>query len=90
MVRDLLKEVLLEESFRKTEGTSLSASFAKKLRAEMEGQGITQEELASRLGTTQGYIPYLLNENSNLSLKTVAKVLVALDRTLTFEFEAKE
>jgi len=90
MVRDLLKEVLLEETVRENNATSLAVAFAKKLRKEMEQQGVTQEELAARMGTTQGYVPYLLNGKSNLSLKTIAKVLTALDRKFSFEFEAME
>ena len=90
MVRDLLKEVLLEEAVREDEATSLAVSFAEKLREEMSRQQITQEELAARMGTTQGYIPYLLNGKSNLSLKTIAKVLTALDKRFQFTFEELE
>ena len=84
MVRDLLKEVLKEEAVREEQTVSLSESFSKKLREEMQRQAVTQEELAGRLGTTQGYIPYLLNPKSNLSMRTISRVLSALD--LKFEF----
>ena len=90
MVRDLLKEVLLEENRRTEQELWLSEDFAKKLREEMKKQGVTQEELAARLGTTQGYVPYLLNIKSNLSLKTVSRVLAALDKKLSFQFESLE
>ena len=90
MVRDLLKEVLLEEALREQQEESLSETFANRLREEMKLQGVTQEELAARLGTTQGYIPYLLNRKSNLSIKTISKVLMALDMKLTFTFEGLE
>ena len=90
MVRDLLKEVLLEETQREKQELRLSETFAKSLREEMKKQGVTQEELAARLGTTQGYVPYLLNIKSNLSLKTISRVLAALDKKLTFIFEALE
>ena len=85
-MRDLLKEVLQEEDLRESKSLSLSEAFSNKLREEMKRQGVTQEELAGRLGTTQGYIPYLLSKKSNLSLKTVSRVLTALDKQLTFDF----
>ena len=87
MVRDLLKEVLIEETLRAEQTVSLSESFSKMLREEMKKQCVTQEELAARLGTTQGYVPYLLNSKSNLSLKTISRVLTALDMRLIFSFE---
>ena len=82
-MRDLLKEVLVEENLREEQVSSLSEAFSNKLRKEMKKQGVTQEELAGRLGTTQGYIPYLLSKKSNLSLKTVSRVLTALDKQLS-------
>lgn len=90
MVRDLLKEVLNEESLREQQTLSLSEAFSKELREEMRRQSVTQEELAARLGTTQGYVPYLLNRKSNLSLKTISRVLAALDKKLSFSFEELE
>ena len=90
MVRDLLKEVLIEETLREQQTITLSEAFARALREEMKKQSITQEELAARLGTTQGYVPYLLNPKSNLSLKTISRVLTALDKRLAFSFEELE
>ena len=90
MVRDLLKEVLIEETLREQQTVTLSEAFAKELREEMKKQGVTQEELAARIGTTQGYVPYLLNPKSNLSLKTISRVLASLGKKLVFSFEELE
>jgi transcriptional regulator with XRE-family HTH domain len=41
-------------------------------------EGISQTELARRLGTTKGYVSQLLNGGRNLTLKTLADVADAL------------
>lgn len=44
----------------------------------LEASGITQTELAARLGKTKGYVSQLLGGGRNLTLRTLADVADAL------------
>ncbi|MDR0888715.1 MAG: helix-turn-helix transcriptional regulator [Coriobacteriales bacterium] len=41
--------------------------------AEMERQGLSQTDLAKRMGVTRSYISQLLSGNANMTIKTLAK-----------------
>ena len=58
----------------------LSAMFALKLRRIMEIDGITQSELASRMGVSPAQVTKILSGKENLQLKTIAKVNAAIGR----------
>lgn len=45
----------------------------------MEEQGVTRAELADRLGRTRGHVSQVLNGDRNMTLRTVAEILHALD-----------
>lgn len=44
----------------------------------MEGQGITEKELAERLGVTPATVSKILSKTSNMTFKTAAKIANAL------------
>lgn len=46
----------------------------------MEQQNISRKELADRLGKTKGYISQLLDGQTNMTLRTISDVYLALDR----------
>ena len=49
----------------------------------MEKKGVRKNELAERLDRSKGYITQLLDGRANMTLRTVADVLCALDSSLT-------
>lgn len=55
--------------------------IAIKVRSRMKELGITQKELAQRLGCTQQHISVLLGGKSNMTLETLAK----LEQSLSFD-----
>lgn len=54
---------------------------------EMEKQGLTQKELAKRMGMSTSRLSKLLNSQNNMTLETIAKFELALDLNLVFEFQ---
>lgn len=59
-----------------TEGLTLDAGI--EIRKAMSSKGITQEELARRLGISQPAVAKYLNHNQNLTLSTMARISSAL------------
>ena len=49
----------------------------------MEQQGVTRAELATLLGRTRGHVSQVLNGDRNMTLRTLAEILHALDRRAT-------
>lgn len=49
----------------------------------MEKKSIKKKELAERLGRSKGYITQLLDGRANMTLRTVADVMWALDSSLS-------
>ena len=52
--------------------------FTEALYVAMEEQGVTRAELAHRLGTSQAYVTRVLGGHANFTLKTMAKLALAL------------
>ena len=48
----------------------------------MEDQGVSKAELARRLGVNRAYITQLLDGQTNMTLKKIADVMLALDSSL--------
>lgn len=46
----------------------------------MEADGVSRTELASRLGKTKGYVTKLLDGRTNMTIRTISDVFMALDR----------
>jgi transcriptional regulator with XRE-family HTH domain len=60
---------------------SYSYAIAIKIRSRMKELGITQKELARKLGCTQQHISVLLGGKANLTLESIAK----LEQALSFD-----
>jgi len=56
--------------------------FTEALYTTMEEHGVTRAELARRLGTSQAYITRVLGGHANFTLKTMAKLALALGMQL--------
>jgi len=57
--------------------------------AAMERVGITQKELAERLGCTKGYVSQLLGGGRNLTLRTLSDVTQALESVVRLELQPR-
>jgi transcriptional regulator with XRE-family HTH domain len=55
--------------------------------AVMKRLGLSQRELASKLGKHPAYVSRILNGSHNLTLKTIAEVAVALGQQVRIEIE---
>jgi len=51
----------------------------------MQEQDVSRSELARRLGKTKGYITQLLDGRTNMTVRTISDVFVALDRAVHFQ-----
>ncbi len=60
----------------------LSVKLALKIRSLMAADGISQSELARRMGVTPAQVSKILSGQENLGLKTIAKVESALGKPL--------
>jgi transcriptional regulator with XRE-family HTH domain len=74
-LRNLLDQYKYDEDFI-FEGLILDISD--QLKEMMEEKGITKKQLADKMGVSPSYITKIF-KGSNISLKTVAKVLAALE-----------
>jgi transcriptional regulator with XRE-family HTH domain len=63
--------------------------FTRELHARMGELGITQGELARRMGTSRPYITKLL-AGSNFTLETMVKLAMALDAVVRVRLEGRE
>ena len=59
-----------------------SYAIAIKTAGRMAALGITQQQLAEKLGCTQQHISYLLKGQANMTLETIAKIESTLDLDL--------
>lgn len=56
-----------------------SAQIAMKVKGRLNALGLTQKELAERMGCSQQYVSLILKGKENLTLETIAKLETALD-----------
>jgi len=75
--RDARQKRLLEQE-------RLILEVTERICAIMEGQKITRSCLARRLNRSKGYVSQLLDGSRNMTLRTLADVLTALDRRAEF------
>ena len=59
--------------------------IAIKIGSKMEEMGITQKQLAEKMGCSQQYISLLLKGNENLTLETISRIETALNISLLGE-----
>jgi transcriptional regulator with XRE-family HTH domain len=57
----------------------LKLVFSEEIGRMMDERGVSQAELARRLGTSRAYVAKLLHSTANLTLATMAKLALALD-----------
>lgn len=57
---------------------SLAAVFAAQIKQQLGTQGLSQLELAQRLGISEGRVSQLLNGRGNLTLRTMARIAQVL------------
>lgn len=70
---------------------ALSEKFALKVRYLLRRKGLTQAELAEKMGVTPTQISKMLSGKENIQLKTIAKLQLALDTSLIdFSIEEEE
>jgi ribosome-binding protein aMBF1 (putative translation factor) len=70
------------------ESTRLALDFGEKVRDAREAAGITQRELAARMGTSQAAVARLEAGGVGATLTTLQKVAAALDLKITVELSA--
>lgn len=63
--------------------------FTRDLHARMDALGVSQGELARRMGTSRPYVTKLL-EGGNFTLQTMVKLAMALDAVVRVRLEGRE
>lgn len=69
--------------------TRMAVEVAEQVRARRTALGLTQEQLAERMGTTQSVIARLEAGGSPPSLRTLERLAEVLDADLTVRFTAR-
>ncbi len=72
----------MENQIENRDWLLLSVRLALKIRSLMAEDGISQSELARRMGVTPAQVTKILSGQENLGLKTIAKVESALGKSL--------
>ena len=63
----------------------VAVAFLAQVNARMQAQGMSNAELARRMGTSSAYITRLFRGNANLSVQTMAKLAQAVGGLLRVE-----
>ena len=63
----------------------VAVAFLVQVHGRMQAQGMSNAELARRIGTSAAYITRLFRGNANLSVQTMAKLALAVDATLSLK-----
>lgn len=58
--------------------------LAEQLKEERRKAGLTQEELANRIGTKKSYISRIENGHTDIQLSTLFRIFAGLGRRITF------
>lgn len=87
-VKDTLKELMKDPDFKK-EWDALEPEFqiVKAIIDARNEKGITQKELSSITGITQGDISKLENGTANPSIRTLQRVAEGLGKNLVIQFK---
>lgn len=90
-VKDLHQRWMKDESYRKSH-EELAGEFelARAVIAARTGAGLTQEELARRMETTQSVIARLESGRTKPSTQTLERLAAATGTRLRISFEARE
>ena len=68
----------------------VAVAFLAQVNARMQAQGMSNVELARRMGTSPAYITRLFRDSANLSVQTMTKLAHAVNSTLTLELVAND
>lgn len=82
MTRDYDIESILGVPFEETPETlayDLSAQFSSQVSQRLDEAGMTLKELSEKMGVAQPSLCKMLGPKSNMTMKTVAKIALALD-----------
>lgn len=71
--------VAVESRTASPEGDSLALEVTSAVRSYLQRQGISQGQLAQRLGVTPGRVSQVLNGGQNLTLRTMEAIAEVLD-----------
>lgn len=82
MTKSLLKRVVESISLDKRKFVKRQGEFAAKIDELLESTGMTQRELAKKLGKQESYVSKMLSGWSNPTLKTIAEFEVALGKDI--------
>jgi ribosome-binding protein aMBF1 (putative translation factor) len=63
--------------------------FTEDVWAAMESKGLSRAELARRLGTSQAYVTKVLRGNVNFTLRSMARLAMALDMELSARLQPR-
>jgi len=87
-LKQFLKESLQDPEVRREyEALGPSSDLIVALVKLRVAAGVTQAQLAERLGTTQGYIARIESKPANLTLKSLARIAGAVGADLVLKFE---
>ena len=67
----------------------ISVDFLAQVHTRMQALGLSNTELAQRMGTSPAYITRLFRGSANLSVETMVKLARAVDSTLRVELHAQ-
>lgn len=78
---------LLERVAATPEGqvAHVAVAFLVQVHGRMQAQGMSNAELARRMGTSAAYVTRLFRGNANLSVQTMAKLALAVGATLSLK-----
>ncbi len=82
---ELYEEALVQPEYW---AESMSLDFVAALTKEMRDKGISQQELAERVGVSPAYVNKVLRASNNVTLVTVSRFLVALGLAPTLSVKA--
>ena len=66
----------------------VAVAFLMQVNARMQAQGVSNTELARRMGTSPAYVTRLFRGNANLSVQTMTKLAHAVNSTLSLQLVA--
>ena len=68
----------------------VAVAFLVQVNARMQEQGVSNTELARRMGTSPAYVTRLFRGSANLSVQTMSKLAHAVNSTLSLELIAND
>ena len=68
----------------------VAVAFLVQVNARMQAQGLSNTELARRMGTSPAYVTRLFRGSANLSVQTMSKLAHAVNSTLSLELIAND